>query len=220
MWTVFALLVAPIVAIGAMRWIDPPTTAFVIHARIDGWLAAKPLTIRRTWVDWDAISPSSKLAVVASEDQRFPEHLGFDLKQIQASLDHARDGGRLRGASTITQQVAKNLFLWPSQNWLRKGIEAYLTLAIELMWPKQRTLEVYLNVAELGTGIYGVEAAAQAYFHKPAARLNAPESALLAAVLPSPTRFRANAPSAYVRSRQAWILTQMRRLGPGYLNDL
>jgi monofunctional biosynthetic peptidoglycan transglycosylase len=215
-----AILVVPIAAIAAMRWIDPPTTAFVMHARVDGWRETKPVVIRRTWVDWDAISPSAKLAVVASEDQRFPDHLGFDVEQIRASIDDARDGRRLRGASTISQQVAKNLFLWNGHDWARKGLEAYLTLVIELLWPKQRILEVYLNIAELGVGIYGVEAAAQTYYHKPAARLSDAESALLAAVLPNPKRLRVDAPSAYVRSRQAWILTQMRRLGPGYLQNL
>jgi monofunctional biosynthetic peptidoglycan transglycosylase len=211
---------APIVAIAAMRWIDPPTTAFVMHARIDGWRQARSVVIRRTWIDWDAISPSAKLAVVASEDQRFPDHPGFDVEQIRASIDDARDGRRLRGASTISQQVAKNLFLWNGHDWVRKGLEAYLTVVIELVWPKQRILEVYLNIAELGAGIYGVEAAAQTYYHKPAARLTDAESALLAAVLPNPKRLRVDAPSAYVRSRQAWILTQMRRLGPGYLQNL
>ena len=203
-----------------MRWIDPPTTAFVMHARIDGWRQPRPVVIRRTWIDWDAISPSAKLAVVASEDQRFPDHPGFDVEQIRASIDDARDGRRLRGASTISQQVAKNLFLWNGHDWVRKGLEAYLTVVIELVWPKQRILEVYLNIAELGAGIYGVEAAAQTYYHKPAARLTDAESALLAAVLPNPKRLRVDAPSAYVRSRQAWILTQMRRLGPGYLQNL
>jgi monofunctional biosynthetic peptidoglycan transglycosylase len=215
------VLVAPIGAIVAIRWLDPPTTAFVVHQRLENALDGRHVAIRRSWVSWSEISTSAKLAVIASEDQRFAEHFGFDVKQIAASIDDARDGGRLRGASTITQQVAKNLFLWPGQNWIRKALEAYLTVAIEALWPKQRILEVYLNVAELGDGIYGVEAAAQVFYGKHASMLNAPESAMLAAALPSPKRLRVSAPGPYMRSRQAWILTQMRRLGgSGYLEGL
>src|SRR5690606_36618174 len=138
---------------------------------------------------------------------------GFDLDSISDALEDMERGRRVRGASTISQQVAKNLFLWPKQSWLRKGFEAYFTVLIELLWPKQRILEVYLNVAEFGRGIYGVGAASDAFFHKSPSRLTAPEAALLAAVLPSPKRMRVNAPSPYVRSRQAWIEDQMRALG-------
>jgi monofunctional biosynthetic peptidoglycan transglycosylase len=154
-----------------------------------------------------------KVAVIASEDQTFPSHHGFDLKSINNALEERESGKRVRGASTISQQVAKNLFLWPGKSWIRKGLEAWFTVLIETLWPKHRILEVHLNVAELGRGIYGVGAAAKIYFHKPASRLNANEAALLAAVLPNPIRLKAAAPSPYVRSRQAWILGQMRGLG-------
>jgi monofunctional biosynthetic peptidoglycan transglycosylase len=154
-----------------------------------------------------------KVAVIASEDQNFPAHYGFDLKSINDALTERQSGGRVRGASTISQQVAKNLFLWPAQSWLRKGLEAYFTVLIETLWPKQRILEVYLNVAEFGRGVFGVGAASDIYFHKRASRLSAYDAALLAAVLPSPKKMRVNAPSNYVRSRQQWILGQMRGLG-------
>jgi len=149
------------------------------------------------------------VAVLAAEDQKFPVHHGFDVAQIADALQTAGQGGPLRGASTLTQQTAKNLFLWGGQSWLRKGLEAALTTLLELLVPKRRILEIYLNVAELERGVYGVEAAARRCFGKPAARLDAAESALLAAVLPSPRRFSVGAPSDYVRERQRWILSQM-----------
>ena len=154
-----------------------------------------------------------KVAVIAAEDQRFLEHRGFDLASIRAALDERAQGGRVRGASTVSQQLAKNLFLWPGRSWLRKALEAGFTVLIESFWPKQRILEVYLNVVEFGPGVYGVGAAAEVYFRKAAAELTAEEAALLAAVLPNPQRLQVAAPSAYVRSRQRWILIQMRSLG-------
>ena len=154
-----------------------------------------------------------KLAVIASEDQTFPDHHGFDFRSIDKALDERERGRPVRGASTISQQVAKNLFLWPGKNWIRKGLEAYFTLLIETLWPKQRILEVYLNIAEFGKGVFGVGIASESYLRKPAARLSSYDAALLAAVLPNPKRLRANSPSTYVRSRQAWIMGQMRGLG-------
>lgn len=174
---------------------------------------AKAYAVHYRWVDWANTSPHVKVAVIAAEDQNFPTHYGFDLKSIDDALADRERGRRVRGASTISQQVAKNLFLWPAQSWLRKGLEAYFTVLIETLWPKQRILEVYLNVAEFGRGVFGVGTAAEIYFHKQAARLNVDDAALLAAVLPSPKRMRVNAPSGYVRSRQQWILGQMRGLG-------
>jgi monofunctional biosynthetic peptidoglycan transglycosylase len=169
--------------------------------------------IQHRWVDWPQISPHVKVAVIASEDQKFPEHHGFDLESINDALEERERGRRVRGASTISQQVAKNLFLWPGQSWVRKGFEAYYTVLIETLWPKRRILEVYLNIAEFGTGVFGVGAASEVYFHRRAARLSAPDAALLAAVLPNPKRLRVAAPSRYVRSRQDWILGQMRGIG-------
>jgi monofunctional glycosyltransferase len=195
-----------------LRWVDPPTSSFMLRERF--WPSdARTPAPRQQWVDWQQISPHAKVAVIASEDQTFPDHRGFDFKSINDAIEERERGRRVRGASTITQQVAKNLFLWRGQSWIRKGLEAWFTVLIETLWPKQRILEVYLNVAEFGRGVYGVSAAAQVYFHKPAARLNPPEAALLAAVLPNPKRMRVNAPSNYVRARQQWIMGQMRGLG-------
>jgi monofunctional biosynthetic peptidoglycan transglycosylase len=164
------------------------------------------------------VSPYVPLAMVAGEDQKFPFHHGFDVDAIQDAIDAADDGKRLRGASTISQQTAKNLFLWNGRSFVRKGLEAYFTVLIELTWPKQRILEVYMNIAELGDGIYGVGAASDAYFGAPPSRLSAGQAARLAAVLPSPRRFRVDRPSAYVQRRASWIQQQMGQLGgPGYL---
>jgi monofunctional biosynthetic peptidoglycan transglycosylase len=162
-----------------------------------------------------------RLAVVAAEDQKFPHHWGFDFDSIANAVEHQGAKGRLRGASTITQQVARNLFLWPGRSYLRKGLEAYFTLLLELSWSKRRILEVYLNLAEFGDGTYGVAAAAQTFFGKRPTELQAQEAALLAAVLPNPTRLRVGNPSAYVRERAGWVEEQMAHLGgPAYLRNL
>jgi monofunctional glycosyltransferase len=170
------------------------------------------------WVNLERISPHAAIAVIASEDQQFPFHAGFDLNSIRESVRASERGRKLRGASTISQQVAKNLFLWNGRSFVRKGVEAWMTVLIELTWPKERILEVYLNIVELGKGIYGMEAAARRFYHKPAARLTSSEAAVLAAVLPNPVRMHADRPSAYVLERRDWILGQMRALGgPSYL---
>jgi monofunctional biosynthetic peptidoglycan transglycosylase len=189
----------------AFRSLPVPTTAFMLQDD-------EPV-LRHEWVSWASISRHVAVAVIAAEDQKFPVHDGFDFNAIDQALDDAGRGRRQRGASTISQQVAKNLFLWPGHSWARKGLEAWFTILIEALWPKQRILEVYLNSAEFGRGIWGVEAASRKYFGKPAALLTQREAALLAAVLPSPKRMNAANPSAYVQRRQDWILNQMRRLG-------
>lgn len=207
-FAVLAFVALTILVVGLMRWVDPPTSAFMLRERF-----SSPNTqLHHFWVEWDEIAAAMKLAVIAAEDQRFVEHRGFDFRSIDQALKQ-RTRGRVRGASTISQQVAKNLFLWSGRSWVRKGIEAYFTVLIESLWSKRRILEVYLNVAEFGHGVYGVGAASKTFFGKPAARLSAHEAALLAAVLPSPKRLRIAAPSAYVRSRQQWIMHQMNRLG-------
>jgi monofunctional biosynthetic peptidoglycan transglycosylase len=165
------------------------------------------------WTPYAQISRHAKLAVIAAEDQKFAVHPGFDFEAIDKALQSNAQGRRIRGASTISQQVAKNLFLWKGQNWLRKGLEVWFTLLIEGMWPKQRILEVYLNVAEFGPGIYGVGAAAPRFFRKPPAALTRSQAALLAAVLPNPRRYSVARPSPYVLRRQAWIVAQMNALG-------
>ncbi|HEY6644177.1 monofunctional biosynthetic peptidoglycan transglycosylase [Povalibacter sp.] len=212
-WLLLSWLVVTILAVLLFRWIDPPSSAFILRERLIAAAANPSYTVKQRWVDWQQISPQMKVAVIASEDQTFPNHYGFDFKSIDKALDDRERGRRVRGASTLSQQVAKNLFLWPGKSWIRKGLEAYFTLLIETLWPKQRILEVYLNVAEFGKGVFGVGVASDTYFKKPAARLNAYDAALLAAVLPNPKRLRANAPSSYVRSRQQWIVGQMRGVG-------
>jgi len=206
----------------ALRWIHPPTTAFMLRDRFVALISRdQGYEFRYEWRDWDRISRQAALAVIASEDQRFPEHQGFDFKQIDRALADRERGRRVRGASTISQQVAKNLFLWPGHNWIRKGLEAGITVLIETFWPKQRILEVYLNIAEFGRGTFGVQAASRRFFRKDAKRLSSAEAALLAAVLPAPTRFHVEAPSRYVQRRQRWIQHQMSSLGgTGFLAEL
>jgi len=189
-----------------------PFSAVMAERQIGAWLRGDFSYIAHSdWVGHDDISPWMGLAVIASEDQKFPTHWGFDVAAIESVLDN--NDSRMRGASTLSQQTAKNLFLWDGRSWVRKGLEAGLTVGIETVWTKRRILTVYLNIAEFGPGIFGIEAASQRYFHKPASRLTAADAALLAAVLPNPIRYRAAAPSGYVRARQQWILRQMRQLG-------
>ncbi|MGL5007078.1 MAG: monofunctional biosynthetic peptidoglycan transglycosylase [Plesiomonas sp.] len=186
----------------------------IIERVITAHLEGKPTySVTHWWVASDAISPQMKLAVIAAEDQRFPDNFGFDFQAIAQALKHNEHSRRIRGGSTISQQTAKNVFLWSDRSWLRKGLEAGVTVLIELFWSKDRILTVYLNSIEFGQGIFGVEAAARHYFHKSANQLTATESARLAAVLPNPIRYQVQAPSAYVLQRQKWILRQMRQLG-------
>lgn len=192
-----------------------PFSAVMVERQIGAWLQGDfGYVAHSDWVSMDEISPWMGLAVIAAEDQTFPDHWGFDVAAIEKALSHnERNENRIRGASTLSQQTVKNLFLWDGRSWLRKGLEAGLTVGVETVWSKKRILTVYLNIAEFGDGIFGVEAAAQRYFGKPASRLTQSEAALLAAVLPNPLRFKAAAPSGYVRSRQVWIQRQMRQLG-------
>ena len=218
-----AAVLLSVLSVLLLRYVDPWTSAFMVDARIASWFDddPRPWRLQHVWRDYSQISAQLPLAVVASEDQRFPDHRGFDIKQIRKAMDEAQRGGRARGASTISQQVAKNLFLWNGRSWVRKGLEAWFTVLIETLWPKRRILEVYLNSAEFGRGIYGAEAAAQAFFHKNAARLTRDEAARLAAVLPNPVRMRADRPSRYVQRRQREIAAQMAALGgTAYLSGL
>lgn len=216
------LIAVLLVVIELFRWLPVPTSAFILARRIDRLRdpAAVP-PIRHQWVDLEEISPQIQLAVLAAEDQRFFDHRGFDLTAIGRAIDHNSRSRRLRGASTISQQTVKNLFLWGGRSYLRKALEAGLTLAVELLWPKRRILEVYLNSAEFGDGIYGVQAASRHHFGTTASQLNRQEAALLAAVLPGPRRFHADRPSPWVRHRAEWISSQMDRLdGPAFLARL
>jgi monofunctional biosynthetic peptidoglycan transglycosylase len=200
------LFVAQLVYIVLLRWVDPPITA----TQLASWLGGYGL--QRDYVDWNNIAADMKLAVIASEDQLFPDHNGFDWKSIETVLKGKKKTKRLRGASTISQQVAKNVFLWQGRSWLRKGLEVYFTFMIELVWGKQRILEVYLNVAEMGKGVFGIEAAARKYFKKSAAKLNRTQAAMIAACLPNPKKYVVNPPSKYINRRYPWILGQMNNL--------
>ncbi|WP_144823546.1 monofunctional biosynthetic peptidoglycan transglycosylase [Marinobacter piscensis] len=219
-WMVWAFL-AVVLFIASLlllfRYVNPPTSAFIL-----GYRMANPQTeVHQQWVDYEDISPWMPLAVVASEDQRFPDHWGVDFAAIRQALIEYQAGEGLRGASTITQQTAKNLFLWNGRSFLRKTLEAGLALALDGLWSKRRILEVYLNIAEFGPGIYGVEAASRAYFGASARQLSAEHSARLAAVLPNPKVLNAAAPSPYVRDRAFWIRGQMDQLsGLQYLRHL
>jgi monofunctional biosynthetic peptidoglycan transglycosylase len=200
------------------RFINPPTSAFMVWRQIDG-LGEAGFELRNEWRGLDGISPHLPISLVAAEDQTFPTHRGFDMKAIEKALETNAEGGRIRGGSTITQQVAKNLYLWGGGGYFRKALEAWYTVLIELTWPKPRILEVYANIAEFGDGIYGAEAAAQAFFDKPASELTAAESARLAAVLPNPKKYSAANPGPYVQRRAAWIERNARNLGgPAYLD--
>ncbi len=209
---VIAWLVVTAGPVIALRWLDPPTTSFILQYRLAAWFAEKSSGVKQRWIDLEKMGSAIPLAVVASEDQKFPAHFGFDLDSIQDALLEHGQGERLRGASTISQQTAKNLFLWSERSYLRKGIEAYFTALIELLWSKRRILEVYLNIAEFGGGIYGVSAATERYYGRSPASLSDWEAALLAVVLPSPRRMDPGNPSDYMWERSEWVMQQMRRL--------
>lgn len=198
-----------------LRWFDPPVTAFMLLQTQE----SDRSSFHYQWADWPELGSSAALAVMAAEDQRFPEHYGFDVVSIQDAVFDRLDGKSLRGASTITQQVAKNLFLWPGQSFVRKGIEAWFSALIELTWSKKRILEIYLNIAEFGPGIYGIPEASRIYFGKAPLQLTDADAALLAAVLPSPKRLHVKQPSEHVRERQRWIMQHIDRLRRyGWLN--
>ncbi|MGR9073178.1 MAG: monofunctional biosynthetic peptidoglycan transglycosylase [Gammaproteobacteria bacterium] len=212
--TLFIFAVASAVAVGVLRFIPPPTSAFMLHRHFEDYRNNRKFTaIRHTWVDRSKISRFAFGAVIAAEDQRFYRHHGFDVNSIFDALDGYLAGGKLRGASTISQQTAKNLFLTPQRSFLRKGIEVWFTLLIEMLWSKERILEVYLNVAEFGDHLFGIEAASRQYFSVSANQLSPGQAALLAATLPNPRKLKADRPSAYLYRRRSWILGQMKNLG-------
>ena len=201
------LFLAQLFYIIILRWVDPPVTL----TQLGAWVSGDGL--KRDYVDYYEISYHMKLAVIASEDQIFPDHGGFDWKSIDKAMKYnEKKPGRVRGASTISQQVAKNVFLWQGRSWIRKGLEVYFTKMIEWIWGKRRILEVYLNVAEMGKGIFGVEAASQAYFKKPAAKLTRRQASLIAACLPNPKKYTVKPISRYVAIKSGWVQRQMRFL--------
>lgn len=201
------LLAAHLIYIILLKWIDPPITI----TQMVSWMSGNGL--KRDYVSLDEISRDAALAVIASEDQLFPDHNGFDVKSIKKAMDsYGNKKKRLRGASTISQQVAKNVFLWQGRSWVRKGLEAYFTFMIEAIWGKKRILEVYLNVSEMGKGVFGIEAAARTYFKKPAKKLSLTESAKIAACLPNPSKYTVSPPSGYITKRYPWVVKQMNNL--------
>jgi monofunctional biosynthetic peptidoglycan transglycosylase len=206
-----SLLFLLIFTILLLRWVNPPFTSFTLQADWDQ-LERESYNLRTEWVHRKEIPEHMIWAVVAAEDQLFFEHFGFDIESIQEAWEERREGERTRGASTISQQVAKNLFLSPAQSFFRKGVEAGITVLIELLWPKERIVEVYLNIAEFGPGVFGIGKASEVYFNRPASQLTPEMAARFAAVLPSPKRMRVNPPSPYTQERSRWILRQMNQL--------
>lgn len=204
------LFIAQLLYIIVLKWVNPPFTLTMLASRIT--LSGTSSHFHKKWVPLEKIAPAAPLAVIAGEDQLFAEHHGFDMKSIRKAIAHNQHSKRVHGASTISQQTAKNVFLWQGRSWFRKGLETYFTFMIEHIWGKRRILEVYLNVAQMGKGIYGIEAASEQYYGKHALRLTRPEAAMIAACLPNPVVYKVKPPSRYTLRRQQWILRQMNNL--------
>ena len=208
-----AFIIVSIVAVMLLRHVPIHGSMVMLERKTEAWLSGERLSVQQQWRSWDVLADHAKLAVIAAEDQRFPNHRGFDLNEMRRAWEASRNGGRLRGASTISQQTAKNLFLWTGRSWLRKGMEAWFTLLLEALWPKQRILEVYLNIVEWDHGVFGLEAAGQHYFGVTAGQLSAVQASRLAAILPNPRAWDATRPGPHVERRSQWIRQQMRNLG-------
>jgi monofunctional glycosyltransferase len=210
---------ASMVLVLVLRWIPPPGSALMLERKLESWVNGQPIDLQRTWRPWPLLPDNLKVAVIAAEDQKFAEHWGFDVDAIRAALAHNERGGSLRGASTLSQQVAKNLFLWSGRSWPRKGLEVWFTGLIELFWSKQRILEVYLKTVEWGDGVFGAQAAARQHFAIDASYLSNQQAALLAAVLPNPREWSPKRPSNYVSQRASWIRRQSGQLGGSHYLD-
>ncbi len=215
--TALCFFVISISSVILFRWIPIPFTPLMLIRCVEQKMDGKEMKLKKDWVPLEEISPNLQLAVVCSEDQNFINHSGFDFEAIDKAMEYNKKHKKTRGASTISQQTAKNVFLWSGRSWIRKGFEVYFTFLIETFWSKQRIMEVYLNVIEMGNGVYGAQAASTIFFHKDARKLSQGEAASIAAVLPNPRVFSAAKPSAYVSNRQAWIIHQMALWG-GVLN--
>ena len=211
---IILFLVLSIASVLLFRFVPIPFTPLMLIRCVEQKSDGKDMKLRKDWTSIDEMSAAMPLAVIASEDQNFEEHFGFDMDAIRKAqaYNDRHKGKRMKGASTISQQTAKNVFLWPSRSWIRKGFEVYFTFLIDLFWSKQRIMEVYLNVIEMGNGVYGTEAAAQEYFHKPAKKLSMREAALIAAVLPNPRKWSPAKPSAYIQRKSSRIIHFMSRL--------
>lgn len=207
---IISLILLSVFVVIMYGWLPVPFTPLMAIRAIE----FPEENIQHDWVPIEEISNNLKVAVIASEDQNFPRHNGFDVEAIEKAIENNKKGKRVRGASTISQQTAKNVFLWPNRSWVRKGFEVYFTFLIETFWSKERILEVYLNSIEMGKSIYGAEAASRAWFNKPASALTPQEAAAIAAILPNPRQYRANPASSYIQGRKTWIVRQMRNMGP------
>lgn len=212
-----AILAFFIISIGSVifyKWVPVPITSLMIIRNVEQWTSGKSANFSHNWVSFDQISPNLAKAVIVSEDQKFLIHAGFDVEAIEKAYEGNKKGKKIKGGSTISQQTAKNVFLWPQRSYIRKGFEVYFTFLIELLWSKERIIEVYLNSIEMGNGVYGAEAASQFWFRKPASKLNAYQAASIAAILPNPRKFKATNSSSYTERRKNWILKQMNYYGP------
>lgn len=207
---ILGLILFSVFIVVIYKWVPVPATPLMVIRYFEN----PEESVKHDWVSYSEISGYLPLAVLSSEDQNFLKHSGFDMKAIEKAIENNKKGKRVRGASTISQQTAKNVFLWPNRDWFRKGLEAYFTFLMETLWSKERIMEVYLNSIEMGKGVYGAEAAAQYWFKKPASKLSAYEAAAIAAILPNPRVYRANPASNYIQQRKNWIYRQMQNYGP------
>lgn len=207
------LFLFSILIVFVYKWLPVPLTPLMVIRAVEQKQDNNEFVLKHNWVPLEDISLNLQLAVICSEDQNFIRHKGFDLKAIEKAVENNKKGKRIRGASTISQQTAKNVFLWPKRSWFRKGLETYFTFLIELIWSKERIMEVYLNSIEMGEGIYGAEAASQFWYKKQAKNLSVYEAASIAAILPSPLKYRANPATNYIQSRKNWIVKQMHFYG-------
>lgn len=210
---IVVLLILPIGFVVLYKWVPVPVTPLMLIRGVENYQNDKPFSWQHDWVSIDKISKNMQLAVICSEDQNFLKHKGFDVDAIEKAYENNKKGKRIKGASTISQQTAKNIFLWPKRSWFRKGLEVYFTFLIETIWSKERIMEVYLNSIEMGNGIYGAEAAATYWYNKPASKLTQYEAASIAAILPNPLKFKARPASNYIERRKAWIVRQMGYFG-------
>ncbi|MDO6595796.1 monofunctional biosynthetic peptidoglycan transglycosylase [Oceanihabitans sp. 2_MG-2023] len=210
---IFWLFVLSIVMVFVYKKAPVPATPLMVIRGFQQNQEGKDIVWKHDWVSIDKISKKIQLAVICNEDQNFLKHNGFDFKAIEKAFQYNKKGKRIKGGSTISQQTAKNVFLWPERSWLRKGLETYFTFLIEKIWSKERIMEVYLNSIEMGNGIYGVEAASQYWFNKSASQLSQQEAAAIAAILPNPRKYKANPASSYIESRKKWTINQMRYIG-------
>ena len=203
-----------ICAVVIFKWLPVPITPLMIIRNMEQWSIGEKANFSHDWVSMENISKNLAKAVIVSEDQKFLQHSGFDVEAIEKAYEGNKKGKRIKGGSTISQQTAKNVFLWPKRSYVRKGFEVYFTFLVEVFWSKERILEVYLNSIEMGNGVYGAEAASEHWFHKPAIKLSSYEAAAIAAILPNPRKYKATRSSSYVEGRKNWILRQMNLYGP------